>query len=168
MTITMIAAMARGRVIGVNNGMPWHLPAEMAHFRRSTLGRTVIMGRKTFESFGARPLPKRRNVILTRSQDFAPEGCEVVHSVEEAIAKYGADSVHSDSDELMIIGGTEIYKQFLPHADKLLLTEVHADVDGDAHFPDFAPSEWFAQSREPHAKDENNAYDFEIVTYVRK
>ncbi|SEM85093.1 dihydrofolate reductase [Paenibacillus sp. OV219] len=165
MTITMIAAMAQGRVIGVDNGMPWHLPAEMAHFRRSTLGRTVIMGRKTFESFGSRPLPKRRNIILTRSHDFAPEGCEVVHSIEEALTKYSADS--GNNDELMVIGGTEIYKQFLPYADKLLLTEVEADVAGDAHFPEFSLGEWSVMSREPYAKDEKNAYDFEIVTYVR-
>lgn len=166
MTITMIAAMARNRVIGIENGMPWHLPAEMAHFRRSTLGKTVVMGRKTFESFGSRPLPKRRNVILTRSHDFAPESCEVVHSVEEAIATYGRD--FAESDELMIIGGTEIYNQFLPYADKLLLTEVDAYIDGDAFFPHFSSEEWTVASREPYAKDEKNAYDFVIVTYVRK
>ncbi|REE80080.1 dihydrofolate reductase [Paenibacillus taihuensis] len=172
MTITMIAAMAHNRVIGIENGMPWHLPAEMAHFRRSTLGKTVVMGRKTFESFGSRPLPKRRNVILTRSEQFAPDGCEIVHSVEEAIAKFGqtsnADHASGESDELMIIGGTEIYNQFLTYADKLLLTEVDADVEGDAHFPYFEQDEWTVANREPYAKDEKNAYDFAIVTYVRK
>ncbi|WP_308634305.1 dihydrofolate reductase [Paenibacillus silvisoli] len=159
--ITMIAAMARNRVIGIDNGMPWHLPAEMAHFRRSTLGKTVVMGRKTFESLG-QPLKNRRNVILTRSLDYKPEGCEVVHSVEDAMAKFA-----SPGEELIIMGGAEIYKQFLPHADKLLLTEVDAEVAGDAYFPAFGMDAWTVEGREPFTKDEKNAYDFEIVTYVR-
>ncbi|RAP78241.1 dihydrofolate reductase [Paenibacillus montanisoli] len=159
--ITMIAAMARNRVIGIDNGMPWHLPAEMAHFRRSTLGKTVVMGRKTFESLG-RPLKNRRNVILTRSLDYNPEGCEIVHSVEEALARYG-----SPEEELIIMGGSEIYKQFMPYADKLLLTEVDAVVEGDAYFPEFRASEWTESHRDPYTKDEQNAYDFAIVTYIR-
>ncbi|NBD23454.1 type 3 dihydrofolate reductase [Paenibacillus glycinis] len=160
MSMTMIAAMARDRVIGIDNAMPWHLPAEMAHFRRSTTGKTVIMGRKTFESFGG-PLKNRRNVVLTRSETYAPEGAETVHSVEDAIASLGGE------DELMIIGGAEIYEQFLPHADKLLLTEVEASVDGDTRFPDFDETEWRVENRDFHARDEKNAYDFTIVTYVR-
>ncbi|MFC4809538.1 type 3 dihydrofolate reductase [Paenibacillus sp. GCM10023250] len=160
MTITMIAAMAHDRVIGANNALPWHLPAEMSHFRRSTTGKTVVMGRKTFESFGG-PLKNRRNVVLTRSVTYRPEGAETVHSVEEALARYAGE------DELMVIGGAEIYAQFLPHADMMLLTEVDSAVEGDTRFPEFDASEWQAASREFHAKDERNAYDFTIVTYVR-
>lgn len=161
MTITMIAAMAEDRVIGVDNGMPWHLPAEMAHFRRSTTGKTIVMGRKTFESFGG-PLKNRRNVVLTRSADYRPDGAETMHTVEEALAELGSE------EELMIIGGAQVYAQFLPFADKLLLTEVHAAVEGDARFPAFDAAEWEAVSREFHAKDEKNAYDFTIITYIRK
>ncbi|MBM7563339.1 type 3 dihydrofolate reductase [Paenibacillus sacheonensis] len=160
MKITLIAAMAQDRIIGIDNGMPWHLPAEMAHFRRSTTGKTVLMGRKTFESFGG-PLKNRRNVVLTRSAEYKPEGAETVHSVDEAIAALGGE------DELMIIGGAEIYAQFLPLADKLLLTEVDAKVEGDAAFPMFDNEQWHVERREFHAKDEKNAYDFTILTYVR-
>ncbi|SDX78000.1 dihydrofolate reductase [Paenibacillus sp. CF384] len=162
MTIAMIAAMARNRVIGIDNGMPWRLPAEMAHFRRSTAGKTVVMGRKTFESLSG-PLKNRRNVILTRSLDYKPDGCEVAHSVEEVLTQYGS----IDGQELVIMGGAEIYALFMPYADKLWLTEVEAEVAGDAHFPTFQMNEWTVQDREHFSKDEKNAYDFTIVTYVR-
>ncbi|BBH19921.1 dihydrofolate reductase [Paenibacillus baekrokdamisoli] len=162
MSITMIAAMARNQVIGIENAMPWRLPAEMAHFRRSTIDRTVLMGRKTFESLG-RPLKDRRNVILTRNAEFTTEGCEIVHSLEEAIAKYMGD----DQGELVIMGGAEIYSLFMPYADKLLLTEVDADLVGDAYFPSFDQNEWTLLASEPFSKDEKNAYDFQIQTYVR-
>ncbi|QHW34536.1 dihydrofolate reductase [Paenibacillus rhizovicinus] len=160
MKITMIAAMAEDRVIGVNNEMPWHLPAEMAHFRRSTTGKTIVMGRKTLESFGG-ALKNRRNVVLTRSEAYRPDGAETVHSVEEAMTRFGGE------EELMIIGGAQVYSQFLPYADKLLLTEVHAAFEGDARFPVVDESEWQAVNREFHAKDEKNAYDFTIITYIR-
>ena len=158
----MIAAMANNRVIGVNNGMPWRLPAEMAHFRRSTLGRTVLMGRKTFESLGGKPLKDRRNIVLTREADRVFEGCETVAAVDEAIRRYG------NGEELVVIGGAEVYKLFLPYADKLLLTAVDAMVEGDAFVPSFDPVEWQLASSEAHKKDEKNAYDFYIRTYVRK
>lgn len=159
----MIGAMARNRIIGIDNAMPWRLPAEMSHFRRSTIGRTVVMGRKTFESLG-RPLKDRRNVILTRNVDYAPAGCEIIHSLEEALTRYAS----SEEDELVIMGGAELYKQFLPHADKLLLTEVDAVIDGDAFFPEFDLKEWSLVNSEPFPKDEKNAYSFKIQTYVRK
>jgi dihydrofolate reductase len=160
----MIAAMAHNRAIGIDNRMPWRLPAEMAHFKRSTLGKTVLMGRKTFESLGARPLKDRLNVVLTRSQSYAPEGCEVVNSLQEALERY-AGSAHS---ELAVIGGAEVYKLFLPYADKLLLTEVEAEIEGDAFFPSFNENEWMLTESESYSKDEKNAYDFCIRTYVRK
>ncbi|MFC5648462.1 dihydrofolate reductase [Paenibacillus solisilvae] len=163
MTVTMIGAMANNRVIGVDNAMPWHLPAEMGHFRRSTIGRTVLMGRKTFESLG-RPLKDRRNVILTRNIDYAPAGCEIVHTVEEALNLYEAAAV----EELVVMGGAEIYSLFLPYADKLLLTEVDANIDGDAYFPAFDSEEWSLVNSESFSKDEKNSYDFKIQTYERK
>jgi dihydrofolate reductase len=155
--------MGRNRVIGVDNGMPWHLPAELAHFRRSTLGKTVLMGRKTFESFGGKPLKERRNVILTRNAGFGAEGCETVADVEEALRRYA-----SEGEELVVIGGAQVYKLFLPYADKLLLTEVAAEPEGDAYFPAFDTDEWELASSEAYAKDEKNAYDFCIRTYIRK
>jgi len=163
MPITMIAAMARNRVIGRDNAMPWRLPAESAHFRRSTVGRTVLMGRKTFQSLG-KPLKDRLNVILTRSTDISYEGCEVVHSVEEALARYNANP----EEELIIMGGEEVYKLFLPYAAKLLLTEVEAVVQGDAYFPAFDKDEWELTGSEPFERDDKNAYDFCIRTYTRQ
>ncbi|WP_274650692.1 dihydrofolate reductase [Paenibacillus humicola] len=162
MSITLIAAMAKNRVIGANNGMPWRLPAEMAHFRRSTLGRTVLMGRKTFESLGGKPLKDRRNVVLTRQAGAVFAGCETVRSAEEAIERFAA------GEELVVIGGAEVYKLFLPAADKLLLTEIDAEPEGDAFFPVFDPGEWLLTGTEAHPKDEKNAYDFCIRTYERK
>ncbi|MBW7454424.1 dihydrofolate reductase [Paenibacillus sepulcri] len=164
MSITMIAAMAHNRVIGIGNAMPWRLPAESAHFRRSTTGRTVLMGRKTFESLGSRPLKNRLNVILTRSSGFSHDGCEVVHTAQEAMTRYNANS----GEELVIMGGAEVYKLFLPYADKLLLTEVDAEVEGDAYFPAINEVEWELTGSEPFQRDEKNAYDFCIRTYIRK
>ncbi|GGD63646.1 dihydrofolate reductase [Paenibacillus nasutitermitis] len=163
MPITMIAAMARNRVIGADNAMPWRLPAESAHFRRSTVGRTVLMGRKTFQSLG-KPLKDRRNVILTRSSQFAHEGCEVVHSLDEALSRYNTNP----NEELVVMGGEEVYKLFLPFADKLLLTEVEAVVEGDAYFPAFDENHWQLMDSEPYKQDDKNAYDFCIRTYIRK
>ncbi|MCQ6560135.1 dihydrofolate reductase [Paenibacillus mendelii] len=161
MSITLIAAMASNRAIGQDNKLLWRLPSEMAHFRRSTTGKTVLMGRKTFESLG-RPLPNRLNVILTHDQNFVSEGCESVHSVDEALRRY-----NNEEDELMVIGGAEIYSQFLPYADKLLLTEVEAEIAGDAFFPAVPESEWSIEGSEPHVADEKHAYNFCIRTYRR-
>ena len=160
----MIAAMARNRVIGIDNAMPWRCPAEMGHFRRSTIGRTVLWAVQTFESLG-RPLKdKQRNVFSTRNVNYAPDGCEIVHSLEEAFTRYAA----SEDDELVIIGGAELYKQFLPHADKLLLTEVDAAIDGDAYFPEFDPAEWLLVNSEPFPRDEKNSYSFQIQIIIRQ
>ncbi|GGG88289.1 dihydrofolate reductase [Paenibacillus radicis (ex Gao et al. 2016)] len=161
MSITMIAAMDRNRTIGFGNRLPWKLPAEMAYFKRNTIGKTIIMGRKTFESFRSKPLPNRRNVVLTRQENASFEGCETVGSVQEAIERFGGE-------DLMIIGGEEIYAQFLPFADKLLLTEVHTSVpEGDAYFPVFSMEEWTLVHQEPVASDEANAYPFTFQTFTR-
>ncbi|MGG4145364.1 dihydrofolate reductase [Paenibacillus algorifonticola] len=160
MSITLIAAMDRNRTIGIGNKLPWRLPAEMALFTKHTLGKTVLMGRKTFESL-PKPLKDRHNVVLTRQSDFASEGCETVHSIEEALSRFG-------EEELMVIGGTEIYTQFLPIADKLYLTAVDAEVaGGDAFFPMFNEADWELVEAIPHRKDERNLHDFTWQTFKR-
>lgn len=160
MTISLIAAMSKEWAIGANNQMLWHLPKELGHFKRTTLNKTVLMGRKTYESLG-KPLPNRRNVILTRQQGLHIEGCEIVHSVEEALQKYG-------EDELMITGGGEIYQLFMPIADRLYLTEVDVNIaNADAYFPKFDKSEFQLTSSEFVEKDEKNKYSFTICIYDR-
>lgn len=161
MTISLIAAMSKERAIGANNQMLWHLPKELGHFKRTTLNKTVLMGRKTYESLG-KPLPNRRNVILTREQGLHIEGCEIVHSVEEALQKYGED------EELMITGGGEIYKLFMPIADRLYLTKVDVNIaNADAYFPEFDEAEYQLTSSEFVEKDEKNKYSFTICIYDR-
>lgn len=162
MSISMIVAMAKNRAIGIGNKMPWHLPAELAHFKRTTLNKPVLMGRKTYESIG-KPLPKRVNVILTRQRDLEIDGCEIVHSVEEAIERYGQD------EELMITGGAEIFDLFMPYTDTIYLTKIDLDVDeADTFFPTFDEAQFDVVSAETHEKDENNQHAFTIYTLKRK
>lgn len=155
--ISLIAAMARNRIIGKDNDMPWHLPADLAHFKRVTMGKPVIMGRRTYESIGF-PLPGRKNVVITRNADYAPEGVVVVNSVEAALSEV------SDADEVMIIGGGQLYREMLPHADRLYLTQIQADIVGDTEFPDYTVFEWEEIDREVYEADDKNAYDLEFVT----
>ncbi|GLX68096.1 dihydrofolate reductase [Paenibacillus glycanilyticus] len=162
MSITMIAAMDRNRTIGIGNKLPWRLPAEMAYFTRHTVGKTVVMGRKTFESL-PKPLKDRTNVVISRQTDYVKDGCEVVHSVQEAINQYG------NNGELMVIGGADIYAQFLPFADKLLLTEVDTNIEGgDAFFPSFNDNEWERVDAERVESDDRNAYAFTFQTFKRR
>lgn len=155
--IALVAAMGRNRVIGRDGEMPWHLPAEMKHFRRVTRGQVVVMGRKTYEAIGG-PLKGRTNIVLTRDPDFEAPGCEVAHSLEELL---------HDERSLYVIGGAQLYRQFLPHADVMHLTRIDFDVDGDAFFPEFDPTEWRVTAAERCARDEKNAYDFTIERYER-
>lgn len=160
MTVSLIAAMSRERAIGADNKMLWHLPKELAHFKRTTLNKTVLMGRKTYESLG-KPLPNRRNVILTRQTGLQIEGCDIVHSVEEALQEYG-------DGELMITGGGEVYQLFMPIADRLYLTEVDVNIaNADAFFPEFDENQFQLISSEKVEKDEKNKYSFTIHTYDR-
>jgi len=160
MNITLIAAMDRSRTIGIGNKLPWRLPAEMAFFKKMTIGKTVLMGRKTFESL-PKPLVDRRNVVLTRQTDFQPEGCEIVHSMKEALELY-------TDEELVVIGGADIYEQFLPFANKILLTKVEADIEGgDAFFPAFSDSLWQLVESESRDSDEKNKYAFTFQTFIR-
>ncbi|SJL84924.1 type 3 dihydrofolate reductase [Vibrio palustris] len=155
MLISMIAAMANNRVIGQDNQMPWHLPADFAWFKRCTLGKPVIMGRKTYESIG-RPLPGRPNIVISRDSDLLIEGVSTVTSIDEALA------LSADYAEVMVIGGGSIYAACLPRADRLYITEINADLIGDTHFPDWGEG-WHETYREHYAADEKNQYNMEFV-----
>lgn len=161
MKISMIAAMATDRIIGLDNKMPWHLPADLSFFKRITLGKPVIMGRKTYQSIG-RPLPGRQNIVLTRDTNLVIEGVECVQTIEQATKLVG------DVDELMIIGGATIYEQFLAQADRLYLTFIDSKIAGDTQFPDYQQiAEWHEVAREEHLKDEKNAHDCQFITLDR-
>lgn len=157
--LTLIAARARNGVIGINNELPWHLPEDLRHFRQQTTGHTVLMGRKTWESIG-RPLPGRRMVVISRQQLDLPEGVTLAASLEEAIARHQAD------DELFVIGGAQIYAQAMPLADRILLTEIDLEPEGDAFFPAPPPADWEAVSRQEAVSATGIGHAF--VTYQRR
>ena len=163
MKISMIAAMAHDRVIGKDNQMPWHLPVDLAHFKRVTLGKPVLMGRKTFESIG-RPLPGRRNLVISRNPDYQAEGIEVVGSVEAALALLAGSSV----EELMVIGGGHLYAEMLPSADCLYLTRIDLAVEGDTRFPAFDDGQWQRVDCESHPADEKNPHPYSFETWQRR
>ncbi|MFQ2149489.1 type 3 dihydrofolate reductase [Aeromonas jandaei] len=163
MKISMIAAMAHDRVIGKDNQMPWHMPADLAHFKRVTLGKPVLMGRKTFESIG-RPLPGRRNLVISRNPDYQADGIEVVGSVEAALALLADNEVA----EVMVIGGGHLYAELLPKADCLYLTRIELEVEGDTRFPAFADEQWQCVERETHQADEKNPHPYRFETWLRK
>lgn len=162
-TINVIAAMARNRVIGINNTLPWRLAADLQHFKALTMGHHIVMGRKTYESIG-KPLPGRTTVIVTRDANYRAEGCLggsclVATSIDAAIAACGEDP------EIFFVGGAELYAQILPRADRLYLTEIQAEFDGDAHFPEFECSAWQEAERRINTSPEGLGYHF--VTYRR-
>ena len=159
--LIIVAAIARNGVIGVDNGLPWRLKADLQHFRALTMGHPILMGRKTWESLG-RPLPGRRNFVVTRDAQFHAEGAEVFHDTEEAIA------AATDADRLFVIGGAQIYTTLLPRADRLELTEIGADVSGDAHFPPFDRADFIEERCERRTADADNEFDFDFVTYRRR
>jgi dihydrofolate reductase len=165
--ISLIAALARNRVIGRGNAMPWHLPADLKRFKALTLGHPVIMGRKTWDSILAalgKPLPGRASIVISRSSGKDFPGATVTHSMPAAIAAAGV--VANAADEVFVIGGAEIYALALPFADRLYLTEIHADVEGDAWFPQYSAAAFVEATREPGPPHENWHYDF--VTYERR
>lgn len=155
--IALVAAMDQNGIIGKDGKMPWHLSADLIHFRRLTKGHKVVMGRKTFESIGT-ALRGRTNVVLTRDPQFTAPGCEVIHSIDEVL---------DDTGRLFVIGGGDVYRQFLPHASELHLTRIHASFDGDTSFPSFEPSEWTLASATFRPKDEKNPYDCTFEVYHR-
>ncbi|MEY3050830.1 MAG: hypothetical protein RLY31_615 [Bacteroidota bacterium] len=163
MTISAIAAVARNRVIGFENRIPWYLSADLKYFKRITTGHHIIMGRKSYESIG-RPLPHRTNIIISRDPFFVVSGCIVVHSLAEALSV----AEHNGETEAMVIGGGDIYRQVFPLLDRLYLTEVDAEVPGDVFFPAWAEEEWEEVFRESHPADEKNEYNFQFRTLVRK
>jgi dihydrofolate reductase len=161
MQISLIAALARNRVIGSDNQLPWRLSADLQHFKALTMGKPIVMGRKTYESIG-KPLPGRTNIVVTRDDSYNAEGCVVVHGIDEAL------QAAAGADEVMIMGGANLYLQLLPRADRLYLTEVQADVPGDAWFPELAESEWQELERESHQADEKNEFDYDFVVLARR
>ena len=161
--LVLIAAMARGRVIGRGNALPWHLPEDMAHFRAVTRGHPVIMGRKTWDSLPERfrPLPGRRNLVVTRNAAWQAAGAEAMPSFDAAMA------ATAGAARVFVIGGAELYAAALPHADTLLLTEIDADFAGDARFPDFSVCDFAKTGREQFRAAAPNDFDFAFVTYRR-
>ena len=164
MKIAMIAAMANNRVIGLDNDMPWHLPDDLKFFKAMTTGKPVIMGRKTFESIGSKPLPNRENYVISRQMDFAANGAKLFSSLEGALAEL-ADL--GEAEEVIIMGGGQLYSKMLPQADKLYLTLIDADINGDTFFPDWTQFTWNEIAREQHTKDDRHAYAFDFVTLER-
>ena len=167
MRLSLIWAMARNRVIGRDNALPWRLPDEMRYFMRTTLGKPVIMGRKQWQSMD-KPLPKRTNIVITRDRSFAANGAVVVHTLDEALAK-ARDALRPDAEngEAMVIGGAEIYTLALPVADRLYCTLIDADIDGDTRFPKYDERLFREVSREDHPVDEKHAYSYSIRVFDR-
>ena len=158
-TLTLVAAMARNGGIGWQGGMPWHLPAELRHFKKTTLGKPVVMGRKTFESIG-RALPGRQNIVVSRNPGFQAEGCDVACSLVEAIEL-------AEGMELMVIGGGELYRQALPLASRLVLTTIDAEPECDTWFPAWDPTEWLLVTSEPVPVGPGNEIAFEVSEWQR-
>jgi len=159
----IMAAKAKNNVIGKDNDLVWHLPADFKFFKQTTKGHTLIMGRKTFESLG-NPLPHRDSWIVTRNKDYSAEGITTFHDLHEAIEA----AEKSGLETVFILGGGEIYRQSMQIMDKLIITEVHEDFDGDTFFPEIDMNVWKETSREEHKADEKNKYDFAFVQYERK
>lgn len=161
MKISLIVATDKKGVIGKNNALPWRMPADMAFFKENTMGHPVIMGRKTFESIG-RPLPGRQNIVVSHNPDFQPDGVQVAGSIDKAIAL----GVVSHISEIFVIGGQAVYEAALPKANKIYLTLIDADVDGDKQFR-YDPAEWREVSRQAHKADAENPYDYQFIVLER-
>lgn len=165
MIVSMIAALTKNNVIGKNNDLPWHLPDDMKYFMQTTKGHFVIMGRKNYQSIPEkfRPLPNRTNIVITRQTNFEAPGCQVINSLDEAIAV----CKKANPKEIFLIGGSSIYKEGLQFANKLYLTEIHAEIDGDVYFPQINKNDWKEKSRVPHSNDDRHQYAFDFVVYEK-
>jgi len=159
--VTLIVARARNGVIGRAGTLPWRLPEDLAFFKRTTIGHPILMGRRTWESIG-RPLPGRRNIVVSRQPGFAAAGAEVTASLDEALF------LCRDSAEVFVIGGAQLYREALPHAQRLIVTEIDADFDGDTHWPAADPAQWREAAREHLAPTANRAFGIDFVTYLRR
>jgi dihydrofolate reductase len=164
--LAVIVAAAENGVIGNNNALPWHLSEDLRYFKRVTMGKPIVMGRKTYESIG-RPLPGRTNIVITRQADYAAEGIKVVPSLEAALALAEGIALIDGAQELMVIGGAQIYAEALPRAERLYLTQVHANVTGDAVLPAIDWANWREVRRERHEAEPPNPYDYSFVLYER-
>ena len=158
-SITLIAAMGKNRAIGMNGRMPWHLPAELQHFKKATMGKTIVMGRKTWQAIG-RPLPGRQNIVVSRNPDFHAEGVDFATSLEDAAAM-------SESDEIMIIGGGQLYALALPIAKRMVLTLIDLEPEADTWFPEWDEQEWSQTSEKHYSVDENNKLAYRIIELSR-
>jgi dihydrofolate reductase len=169
-TLSIIVAMANNNAIGKDNQLLWHLPEDLQYFKRTTMGKPIVMGRKTFESIG-RPLPGRLNIVITRQQDWQHDGVKIVHTIDDALRLAEAQSMIDGIDEMMVIGGAEIYKTALPQADKLYVTRVDAEIDGDAFFPEIDSSVWQETNRESFFASDSalktNTYDYAFCVLKR-
>lgn len=161
MKVSMIAAVARNGVIGVDNRLPWHLPADLRHFRRLTMGHVLIMGRKTFEAAG--PLDGRRILVLSRRPRELPQGVELVRSLDEGLRV----AQEEGEEEVFVAGGAEVYRLALPHADTIYLTRVEADFEGDTCFPELDPQRWQVRERRDCGPDERNPWPYSFLTLER-
>lgn len=159
--ISMIAAMTPERVIGFEGGMPWHLPSDLAWFKRNTLNKPIVMGRKTWEAIGCKPLPTRQNIIISRDSSLSTKGAERAGSPEQAL------SVAGEADEIMIIGGAQIYTHFLPQAERLYITLIEAQIIGDSWFPRYDQLSWQPSFVEKHLADDKNPYDYTFMILDR-
>lgn len=162
MTLTSIVAVADNGIIGNNNDLVWHLPKDLKHFKKLTKGHHIIMGRKTWESIGSKPLPNRTHIVISRNTNYVAKGALVVSSVEDAIK-----AVEND-DQPFIVGGAQIYKVAMPFIKRLEITHVHHKFKGDTHFPEWKKNDWILEVEELNKKDEKHAYDYTFTRYSRK
>lgn len=166
MRISLIVALADNRVIGRDNRMPWHLPDDLKYFKRMTMGKPILMGRRTFESIG-KPLPGRTNIVITRQTDWRAEGVQVVHSLSEGIELATSLPLIDRNEEVMVIGGAQIYREALPKTQRLYLTEIHGEIEGDTFFPPVNGEEWMEVAREDHQARPASPYDHSFVVLDR-
>jgi dihydrofolate reductase len=162
MKVSLIVAVSQNNVIGRDNQLPWHLPEDLQYFKSVTMGKPILMGRKTFDSIG-RPLPGRKNIVITRDSQWTAEGVEVVHSLDDAVVAGTKACAAADSDEIMVIGGAQIYRDCLPMADRLYLTRVKAEVDGDAFFPNIDENQWQKTAEKAAKTIDKFDYCFQVL-----
>jgi dihydrofolate reductase len=167
MKISLIVAVSRNGVIGIDNQLPWHLPEDLKYFKSVTMGKPIIMGRKTYDSIG-RPLPGRTNIVITRDSSWQAEGVEVAQTLPQAMTLGQLACAQADVDEAMVIGGEQIYRMTLPAADRLYLTEVQAEVEGDAFFPEFDAKDWRQVSEQLPEVTDTHPYRFVVLERIKK
>ena len=161
MSLSIVVAMDENRLIGKDNKLPWHLPADLAYFKKITTGKSIVMGRKTYDSIG-RPLPNRRNIVISRNSKTLITGCEVLTSIDEVL------STTKDEDEVMIIGGASLCEQLLPQVSRLYITKIEGKFNGDVYFPEYDKSDWRQVSCESHLSDASNQYPYHFLVLERQ